>query len=94
MRPYRTRPLIVSLLACILSSGCAFTTAHLTLDYQPTPDRKSPLSTIPPRVVALNMIDLAREVEINRVRQPVGDDRRFQGDDRQIQGACPGHLGG
>jgi uncharacterized lipoprotein YajG len=67
MRRHRISPLAASLLAGILASGCAFTTARLALDYQPTPGKKSPLSTIPPRVVALTVNDERPADERDRV---------------------------
>jgi uncharacterized lipoprotein YajG len=67
MRRHRISPLAALLLAGVLSSGCAFTTARLTLDYQPTPGKKSPLSTIPPRVVALTVNDERPADERDRV---------------------------
>ena len=67
MRRHRTSALAPLLLAGILYSGCAFTTARVTLDYQPTQGKKSPLSTIPPRVVALVVNDQRPADERDRV---------------------------
>ena len=67
MRRHRTTALAASFLAGIVASGCAFTTARLALDYQPAPGKKSPLSAIPPRVVALTVNDERPADERDRV---------------------------
>jgi uncharacterized lipoprotein YajG len=67
MRRHRATALAASFLAGIVASGCAFTTARLALDYQPAPGKKSPLSAIPPRVVALTVNDERPADERDRV---------------------------
>jgi len=59
--------LVILLLLCAISSGCAFSPAHLNLDYQSELGKKSPLSTIKPLTVSLNVEDQRVAGERDRV---------------------------
>ena len=61
------RMLLPLVLLVVTLSGCAFTTANVALKYETSPERKSPLSTIPPRTVALKVDDQRPAGERNRV---------------------------
>ena len=69
------RALIPLALVAAMLGGCAFTTSHVDLRYEPAPDRKSPLSTIPPRVVTVKVEDARPAAERDRV----GDKRNNLG---------------
>ena len=75
----------LALLAATLG-GCAFTTGHVDLRYEPAPDRKSPLSTIPPRVVTVKVEDARPATERDRV----GDKRNNLG---TVTAHATPHLG-
>lgn len=64
MRLARVFPVV---LLAVTLSGCAFTTAKLALDYQASPERKSPLSTVPSRTVMLSVDDQRPASERDRV---------------------------
>jgi hypothetical protein len=71
----RMAPALVLLLLAAALPGCAFTTGHVALRYEPSPERKSPLSTIPPRTVAVTVEDRRPAAERDRV----GDKRNNLG---------------
>jgi hypothetical protein len=58
---------ILLVLAVMLASGCALTTANLDLSYKPEPGSKSPLSTIKPVTFLLQVEDKRVAAEQGRV---------------------------
>jgi len=57
----------ILVLSSSIFSGCAYMDANVDLQYQPDPGRKSPLSTIPPLVISINVEDQRGRGECCRV---------------------------
>ena len=62
-----TRVVLLFAMLAMTTSGCAFSTANLALSYEASAERKSPLSTIPPRTVLLTVDDQRPGAERDRV---------------------------
>jgi uncharacterized lipoprotein YajG len=61
------RVVVLAVFVGAMLSGCAFSTAHVALDYQPSAERRSPLSTVPSRVIAVQLEDQRPPAERDRV---------------------------
>lgn len=60
-------PAILSVLFFIALPGCALTTAHVNPDYTPEPGKRSPLSTINPLTISIQVEDQRASWERDRV---------------------------
>jgi len=64
---YMTLRLAAAAGLVLLASGCAFSTPHVYLDYQPDPTAANPLSEIKPMSIALQVEDKRAPSERDRV---------------------------
>lgn len=69
------RVTILPLLFLIALSGCAFSTAHVKLDYAPEAGKKSPLSAISPLMISI----LVEDQRVLSERDRVGDKKNGYG---------------